>query len=92
MHTLYLQVEDANGAGSYPVRLGMIDTAQPGAIQFEHVGSLPTAIPPAPAGERMGAYLHSLLASGGGARMADMLALWTCARQTWPCFPGKEWK
>jgi hypothetical protein len=74
MHTLYLQVEDANGAGSYPVRLGMIDTAQPGAIQFEHVGSLPTAIPPAPAGERMGAYLHSLLASGGGARMADMLA------------------
>ena len=72
MSTLYLQIDHAAGPG-YPVRLGVVDVDQPGAVRLEDVGILPVALPPPPAPGSMGSYLHALVADGAGPRLAELL-------------------
>ena len=66
MSTLYLQVDDAD-EDSYPVRSGLVDVDQPGAVSLESIGVLPVTLPPRAAGMSEGAYLHGLIADAGGA-------------------------
>jgi hypothetical protein len=72
MSTLYLQVDDA-GPDGYPVRLGLLDVDQPGPVSLESRGLLPITLPPRPAGQSEGVYLHGLIARGGSSRLADLL-------------------
>jgi hypothetical protein len=69
--TLYLQVGDLTEAG-YPVRLGVVEDGQPGAVTLEPAGTLPAVLPPRSADDRLGRYLHELVAGAAGARLAEL--------------------
>jgi hypothetical protein len=73
MSTLYLQVGDAV-EDSYPVRSGLVDVGQPGAVSLERIGVLPVTLPPRAAGMSEGTYLHGLIADAGGSRLTDLLS------------------
>ena len=71
-HTLYLQVGDLTEAG-YPVRLGVVEDGRPGAVTLEPAGTLPADLPPRPADDRLGSYLHELIAGAAGTRLAELM-------------------
>lgn len=75
MRTLYLQVDNLDETGGYPVRLGMVDPGGLGGtpLRLQQIGRL-AAEPVLPEEPDDGAYLHSLLAQAGGAALADSLA------------------
>jgi hypothetical protein len=73
MSTLYLQVDEASPDG-YPVRLGLLNVDRPGPVSLESIDVLPVTLPPRAAGQPEGAYLHGLIASAGGTRLAGLLS------------------
>jgi CHAT domain len=73
MNTLYLQVDDA-GPDGYPVRLDLLDVDRPGPVTLRTTGVVPVTLPPRPAGQPEGVYLHGLIAAAGGAQLADLLS------------------
>ena len=56
------------------MRLGLLDVDRPGPVSLESIDVLPATLPPRPAGQPEGVYLHGLITDAGGARLAGLLS------------------